>query len=250
MGLVSVTFRQLKPEEIIKLVSKAGLEGIEWGGDIHVPHGDVKRAKEVGRMTCEEGLKVAAYGSYYRAGCENKDIGSFERVLETAVELNAPIIRVWAGNKGSAAADERMWDSVVEDSRKIGDLAKEAGIKIVFEYHGGTLTDTDKSARKLLGDVNSPNVRSYWQPAVDRTPEQRLADLKNIMPYLEGIHVFHWEGNNRLPFAEGKSDWLKYLKQASQKKEDFFALMEFVKDNSPEQFLEDAEVFKETLSEI
>jgi hypothetical protein len=43
-GLVSVTFRQLSAEEIIKLVVCAGLEGIEWGGDIHVPHGDLKRS--------------------------------------------------------------------------------------------------------------------------------------------------------------------------------------------------------------
>ena len=42
-GLVSITFRELNPLEIIRLVSKAGLDGIEWGGDVHVPHGDIKK---------------------------------------------------------------------------------------------------------------------------------------------------------------------------------------------------------------
>ena len=46
-GLVSVTFRKLTPEKIIELVSEAGLNAIEWGGDVHVPHGDLKRAAEV-----------------------------------------------------------------------------------------------------------------------------------------------------------------------------------------------------------
>jgi len=64
-GLVSITFRKLSPEQIIELVRKAGLSGIEWGGDIHVPHGDIARAKEVKSMTKEAGLRVAVYGSYY-----------------------------------------------------------------------------------------------------------------------------------------------------------------------------------------
>jgi sugar phosphate isomerase/epimerase len=37
-ALASVTFRHLTFEEIIELVRKAGLDGIEWGGDIHVPY--------------------------------------------------------------------------------------------------------------------------------------------------------------------------------------------------------------------
>ena len=71
-GLVSVTFRKLSPEEIIKLVSQSGLDGIEWGGDIHVPHGDVKKARDIAQITKDEGLIVASYGSYYSLGCEKE----------------------------------------------------------------------------------------------------------------------------------------------------------------------------------
>ncbi len=39
-GLVSVTFRQLSPEEIVRVAREAGLTVIEWGGDVHVPPGD------------------------------------------------------------------------------------------------------------------------------------------------------------------------------------------------------------------
>ena len=35
-GLVSITFRKLQPDAIIKLVAQAGLTGIEWGGDVYV----------------------------------------------------------------------------------------------------------------------------------------------------------------------------------------------------------------------
>lgn len=69
-GLVSITFRNLKVEEIIDLVVKAGLDAIEWGGDIHVPHGDIKKACKVARLMKKADLEMAAYGSYYRVGCD------------------------------------------------------------------------------------------------------------------------------------------------------------------------------------
>ncbi len=69
-GLVSVSFRSLNCKEITELVKNAGLSSIEWGGDIHVPQGDLKKAREVRKMTQDAGLMTAAYGSYYRAGCE------------------------------------------------------------------------------------------------------------------------------------------------------------------------------------
>ena len=102
-GLVSITFRKLSPAQIVDLVCRAGLEGIEWGGDVHVPHGEVARAREVGRITSDAGLAVASYGSYYRAG--HGEGAPFETILQTAAELKAPLIRVWAGIKGSADAD-------------------------------------------------------------------------------------------------------------------------------------------------
>ena len=67
-GLVSVTFRALSPAEIVELVARAGLEGIEWGGDVHAPHGDVARARDVYRRTVDAGLAIPSYGSYYRPG--------------------------------------------------------------------------------------------------------------------------------------------------------------------------------------
>ena len=44
-GLTSVTFRQKTIDEIVALARKAQLDGIEWGGDVHVPAGDVQAAR-------------------------------------------------------------------------------------------------------------------------------------------------------------------------------------------------------------
>ena len=45
LGLVSVSFRPHTPEDILKAMQCAGLNYIEWGGDVHVPHGDEKTAR-------------------------------------------------------------------------------------------------------------------------------------------------------------------------------------------------------------
>ena len=155
-GLVSITFRKLSPHTIIDLVTRAGLTGIEWGGDVHVPHGEIDVAREVAQMTRDAGLLVAAYGSYYRVGVSEADGLAFERVLETAMALGAPTVRVWAGNRGSADADESYRAAVVDDARRIAVLAHAAGITVSFEYHRNTLTDTNASAHRLLEGGEPP----------------------------------------------------------------------------------------------
>ena len=82
-GLVSVTFRALSAGEIVDLVARAGLTGIEWGGDVHVPHGDVACAREVYQRTVDAGLTVCSYGSYYRVG--SGEPPAFEAVIESAL---------------------------------------------------------------------------------------------------------------------------------------------------------------------
>lgn len=83
-GLASLSFRGESAESVIELAKANALDGIEWGGDIHVPVGDVERAIEVGEKTREAGLAVFSYGSYYRLGEAENPRREFGRVLETA----------------------------------------------------------------------------------------------------------------------------------------------------------------------
>ncbi|HLR35614.1 MAG TPA: sugar phosphate isomerase/epimerase family protein [Tissierellales bacterium] len=249
-GLCSITFRELSVNEIIELVKKAGLNGIEWGGDVHVPPGDFEKAKEVADATKKAGLDVVSYGSYYRVGIPN-DI-SFETILETAVHLTAPSIRVWAGRLGSAKADDTYRKNVVEDAQRIAELAKEHNITIHFEYHGRTLTDTPESALALMKDVNHPNAKLYWQPAVGEAVDKRLESIEKVKPWLSHIHVFHWDELEKLPFNQGIDEWQQYINAINKSKgignKTRYFLMEFVKDDNPQQFLEDAKVLKKLLN--
>lgn len=249
-GLVSVTFRKLTPKNIISLVKQSGLEGIEWGGDLHVPPGNPQLAREIFKMTTGEGLEIAAYGSYYRIGCQAKGIDDFKRVLESAIELKAPTIRVWAGNKGSQDADEAWWERIVTESNTIAELAGEAGISISYEYHRDTLTDSNETALQLLEDVNHSNVYTYWQPLSEYDFHFRTDGLYQIKGKLTNLHVFHRISNTRAPLKLGAGDWLKYLETVSNDEKNHYALLEFVMNDSETQFREDAATLRQLISSL
>ena len=244
-GLVSITFRQLSPREIVDLVAQGGLEGIEWGGDVHVPHGDLQRAREVREMTVAAGLTVAAYGSYYRVGSE-EDV-TFSTVLESAQELGAPVVRVWVGSKGSADADGEYRDLIVQESRRIAEDAAKAGIAVACEFHNNTLTDTTESAQRFYSDVAHDNMKAYWQPN-GATVEDNIAGLEAMLPWLCNIHAFAWErhedGVKRQLMARAADTWGRYLEVAASTDREHFVMVEYVKDDAPEAFLEDAATLK------
>lgn len=247
-GLVSVTFRKLTPEQIVALVAEAGLSDIEWGGDIHVPPGDAKKAEAVRALTAAAKLRVAAYGSYFRVG--EAPVADFAGVLASAVILEAPVIRVWAGKEGSAAADAAYRAKVVSEMRQLADQAAGRGIRVAFEFHSHTLTDTNESAVALYREIAHPNVRSYWQPPPSMGVDECVVGLRCVLPLLSNIHCYSWgPGGVRQPLAVGEAGWKRYLQMAASNGRDHAVLLEFVRDDAPEAFKEDAAVLRKWCSE-
>lgn len=244
-GLLSVTFRQLTADQIIDLCVQNGLLALEWGGDVHVPHGDIPTATRVGEATRLAGLTVAAYGSYYRCDA-TADQPEFGDVLASAQALGAPLIRVWAGTKGSAATPAEDRARITADLKRIGQIAAEAGVGITIEYHANTLTDDPDSALALIQAVDHPNVKLYWQTSNQQSADYSAAVLERLKPALSHLHVFHWDWDGdrieRRPLADAFATWQRFLQLAEPAAGETRALMlEFVRDDSPEQLAEDAQ---------
>jgi 3-dehydroshikimate dehydratase len=251
-GLVSVSFRKWSPEKIIESCVSYGLTGIEWGGDIHVPPGDIALAKSIASATRDAGCEVAAYGSYYRSVDQGE---GFKPVLESALALGAPVVRVWAGDCGSDKADKHKRDTVVNALRACAEQAQSAGIRIGLEFHRNTLTDTIDSTLDLLKAIDHPTVGSLWQPPVGMPPAEAVNGLELILPWLMHLHVFNWtqhpedKSTIRHPLAEGVSQWQQYLSKAISAKPSY-ALLEFIRDDSEAQLREDAEALNSWLSQL
>ena len=229
------------------LCVKAGLKAIEWGGDVHVPAGDIDTAQRV-RTLCElYGLETCAYGSYYRVG---DDMSEFERCLDTAVELGAPVMRVWCGRMGSSQASEDYRSGIIANLHEICAAAEARGMVIAPEFHSGTLTDDIQSIRQLMKATEDiKNLKLYWQPRWDWTEEERLQALEMVKPKLAYVHTFTWVHTPdivRLPLAEGEKMWKTALRMIDGSN----ALIEFVKDDSDESLMNDAAALNDWMAEI
>lgn len=267
-GICSVTLAKKSVSEVIEIVKEAGLEGIEWWGKDHVPHGDIETAVKVKALTDAAGLKVSSYGSYYRVGISELEGLCFQSVLDTAVALGAPTIRVWAGNCDYGKANGTLIGNVVADTRRIADMSAARGISVTFEFHGVSLTDNNDNAIKFASQVEHPAVFFSWQSPHGYELGHCLAGLKGLLPRLSTIHVYHWtigsyekntvnetvrplkypEDFHRHPLSDGTDRWCEYFKAVNSTGRDHFALLEFVKDDLPAQVIEDAGTLKKMLN--
>ena len=249
-GLLSVTFRKRSADAVIALAADAGLSAIEWGGDVHVPHGDLATAAEVKRRCDDRGLAVSAYGSYLRAGEAGGP--SVEAVMDTAVALGAPTVRVWAGGRGSTDTPDRR--PVTDALVACCDAAAGRGLTVSTEFHGGTLTDTAESTAALIAAVARPNLRTFWQPPEGMDTVDAMTGLTTVAPHVSNAHVFHWwpDGQTRLPLADGGNRWPLYLTAlaalAALAGETRYASLEFIRGDDPDQFRRDAATLKRWLA--
>lgn len=236
-GLVSVTYRALSPREIINACVESQLQGIEWGGDVHVPPDNLSNARAVGQMTRDAGLDVAAYGSYYRC-----DDAPFEPILETAVALGAPLVRVWAGKVDASDANEGDWARVSDELARATEMGRKAGVQVATEFHSGTLTSHGMSALRLMESRDESGFQTLWQPLrcgadFDMKAEENAQELRVIKFFLSNVHVYEWandaDGKRQQLSLEGSAQWPRYVEALNKIGGSRWLLLEFVPDDNP-----------------
>ncbi|RKT55864.1 sugar phosphate isomerase/epimerase family protein [Saccharothrix australiensis] len=237
-GLASVTFRDAPVEQVVGLAADAGLGVVEWGGDRHVPPGDLAGAARAARLCHDRGLAVGTYGSYYKPG--DSDPADFAPVLDTAEALGAPRVRVWAGVRGSAEVGPAERAAITGDLRRCADLAAGRGIAVTAEHHVSSLTDDLASAVRLLDEVD---LVAHWQPRESPDVRECVAEVTALLPRLAAVHAFSWGADGfteRLPLDAREDLWRPLLALLAGDGRDRQVLLEFVPDDSPEAFRRDA----------
>jgi len=241
-GLVSATFKEKEASEVLGLCKGAGLKAIEWSEGHHVRLGMTEEAERLSSCCRDEGVEIVGLGSYYRLGQGM----AFQPVLDLALALGAPLIRIWAGTKPSVAVDEAEFASLAEEAQAVGGQALKEGVQVSFEWHKNTLTDTNESALRLLQTASS--CKTLWQPTVALSVEERKEGLHCLGERLANLHVYYWHDpdGKRRPLSEGISLWKEYFAQVSG---DHYALLEFVMDDRVEQFKADALTLQKMVGE-
>lgn len=243
-GLTSVSFRKLSCDEVIALAREAGVDGIEWGSDVHVPQNDVENAALVAKKTKDAGLEVISYGSYFTLGCGE----DFAPYIEAAKALGARQIRIWGGKKERRELSDDEYADLLSEMKKIGEMAGDADMAVSLEYHQRSITATAEDAAKFASDVDMPSVRLYWQEIIGRPMADNLADIDLVAPYLTNVHVFNYiEGKQELlETGDGLARWRAYSDKIAKIPGERAFMTEFCKGGLPESFTDDAR----TLCEI
>jgi L-ribulose-5-phosphate 3-epimerase UlaE len=218
---------------VARLAAAAGVEAVEWGGDVHAPSDRPEVLRQVARTSRDFGLRICSYGSYYQAGHHPDD--RFASVAQAAVLLGAPRVRIWAGVLGSDQADAQDRARVTYALRSAADHAADHGLTLALEFHQGTLADTPASVRQLLDDVDRPNLRSYWQPPIGVGDDAALAGLTEMIDLVSGVHVFSWwPSHERRPLADRAALWRAVLAAFEPLGGPPDTMLEFVPDDDPQ----------------
>lgn len=239
LGLVSISFRSLRPEAVIDAVAGAGLACIEWGSDVHAPREDPERLWQLALLQQQAGLYCSAYGTYFRLGTDA--VAQLPEYIAAARVLGTRVLRLWCGNQNSGQLDAAQWDRLIDQGKQAARIAADAGAVLCLECHNNTATDTLWGALRMMEGVDNAAFRMYWQPNQLRTPQQNLEYARAIAPYTRNIHVFQWAGAEKYPLHTGIDQWKQYLTCFDGSQD---LLLEFMPDNRPESLLREAEALR------
>ena len=143
---------------------------------------------------------------------------------------------------------EEQYLAQVDAVKSMADTAKAYGQKVAFEYHYLTYCNKASSILKLISAVDKDNVFTYWQPAYwinaywnkglseEQRIEYNLEEIKKLGDKIINVHVYSWRGHDRFALSSDSEEWAKYIDALPNVN----SYMEFVKDNTLEQFSLDA----------
>lgn len=240
LGLVSISFRDKSPEEILLAMKNAGLSYIEWGSDVHAPKDDFEKISEIIKLQQKYGIACSSYGTYFRLG--ETPIEDLEGYIKTAKLLGTNILRLWCGNKDSENYTAEEKERLFSECKQAAKIAENHNVTLCMECHNFTYTNRKQAALELMKNVNSEHFCMYWQPNQFREFEENMEYAKIIAPYTKHIHVFKWRGQKKYSLHEGIDEWKSFLNFF---KEEHALLLEFMPDNRIESLKVEANALKE-----
>ncbi len=229
LGVCSVSFRALSPEEVIKTVREAGLEAIEWGSDVHAPCNAPEKLYEIKKAQDAAGLACSSYGTYFKVGENSPE--ELSAYIDAAEILGTKMLRIWCGKKNYEDMTEEERESVRSDCRACAAIAEKRGAVISIECHPNSYTNSIEGALNLMESVNSPALRMYWQQNINGGDELNLDYASKIAKWTTNIHVFYYENGKKLRLEAGVEKWKKYLSCFDGERT---LLLEFMPDNNPD----------------
>lgn len=240
LGLCSVTFRKKTAAQVVEIAKKAGVRYIEWGGDVHVKNIDDAR---IVKSVCDsEGIKISSYGSYFNSSEFDKD--TWEQICQIANTMDASSVRVWLGKRDSEVTDNIEYHTLLENTKKMCDIAADYGLVVCPECHDNTFNNNTDAILKFIDDLNKDNFKTYFQSRYFRM-EYDLDRIDRTYNYIKDVHVSYRDLKKEQRFRKKDKHYItKLLEKLKEKSFNGIVMIEFVERDSESEFLKDVQRLK------
>lgn len=194
-------------EEKLEVAARAGIQSVELVGEfVEWTAADIVRVKKLARSLKVGMDTISATPSWKKMPISMVDpaqrgnlLTEVAKNIDFARRLEIPMALLMSGDAIEGRSYQSQWDSLVEGTKRCGDLAEKAGITLIVEplntkvNHKGYFLDSCVAGLRLMKEVNHPNVRLLF----DIYHEQvQLGDvIRSIQNAFDYVRVFHVADN-------------------------------------------------------
>lgn len=237
----------------MKFAKEAGLDGVEWAAESHLPPGDKAAAQSLMMATLMARLSIVAYAALYRVRPGMEAGLAFDRLLDTTSALQAPILRIFVGQLPYGKESGKDRESLLAELGRLGDQAGKRGITVCLSFARGTSLENYDAARALLRDLDHPFVRLAWEPLPGRKPEEATAAVQDLTARISLLMARKTDALGRAcPLSEDAISWESrveaYLAGETAPKMSRFILLGRIGEEDESRLKEDAAFLQELVA--
>jgi sugar phosphate isomerase/epimerase len=117
----------------------------------------------------------------------DEQIADVKRWIDRAAELDAPVIRIFAGNVASGSSEDQAVSWAIEGIQTVLPYAAKKGIVLALENHGG-ITATPRQILRIVNAIDSPNFGVNLDTGNFRGADP-YAEIAELAPYAFNVQV-------------------------------------------------------------
>jgi sugar phosphate isomerase/epimerase len=222
-------------EDFVDLCAGFNLDGTELTS-YYVPHpvsADYLRALRKRAFLLGLTVSGTAIGNTFTqppGPALDKEIAHVKAWIDHAVDMGAPVIRIFAGDvqKGTTEEQARKW--CIEAIQRCCEYAGQRGVILALENHGGIVT-TAEQLLSIVREVKSEWFGVNWDSGNFRSADPH-AELARAAPYAVTVQIKTQVGSPRGPKEADLPRVIGILKEAGYRG---FVALEYEDEHDPKE---------------
>jgi 3-dehydroshikimate dehydratase len=200
-SLCSTGFKDQTIEQVLKIVQRLNLDGVElWSGHIEEyidRHRSLDRLADLLKSYQISVPVISGYTYFSKSDDERNDsLVAIQSSMEYARKLNCKLIRTFAGHIASNEATWDQWKNTVMDLKQVMKAADHYEVNVAVEIHNNTYADNIESIRNICLDVDHPRLKLIFDGFnlfVDGIDQMEVLDPLYL--WIDHVHLknYHWD---------------------------------------------------------